>query len=125
MMEPDRMRLTRVRSPQENEVGVLRFLVRARRAARSQDGRQTDDRGSVSGPVTAIDVVVAEHLPRELRREEVDLVGRLRAAEDSSRRPAVRGQAAAESIGGTIERFVPGTWSHNAVFANQRLRQSG
>src|SRR5512146_2847507 len=106
MMEPDRMRFTGVRSPQEDEVGVLRFLVRAGRAARPQDGRQTDDRGSVSGPVTAVDVVVAEYLPRELRREEVHLVGRFRAAEDSGRRSAMRRQALAEAFGGAVECFI-------------------
>src|SRR5213075_2009663 len=67
MMKPDRMRLTGVRAPEEDEVSVLRFLVRARRAAGSQDCRQTDDARSVSGSVAAVDVVVAEHGARKLR----------------------------------------------------------
>src|SRR5215207_7522815 len=107
MVEPDRVRLTGVRTPEEDEVSVLRFLVRARRAASSQDCRQTDDARSVSGPVAAVDVVVAEHRPGKLRRQEVDLVGRLRAAEDSGRGPSVFGQAALESLGRAIEGLVP------------------
>src|SRR5690242_19316964 len=118
MMEPDRMGLTGVRSPQENEVAMLRFLIRAGRAARSQDGRQTDDRGSVSGPVAAIDVVVAENLPGELRRQEVDLVGRLRVAEDSRGLATMGRQRPAESLGGTVECFIPGSGPKNAVVAD-------
>src|SRR4051812_37226105 len=66
MVEPDRMRLTGVRAPEEDEVSMLRFLVRARRAASSQDCRQTDDARSVSGSVAAVDVVVAEYRPGKL-----------------------------------------------------------
>src|SRR5690348_10620763 len=100
MMEPDRVCFTGVRSPEEDEVGVLRFLVGRRRAAGSQDGRQTDDRGSVSGSIAAVDVVVAEDLPGHLRREEVDLVGRFGAAEDSGRGAAIFSQIATKSLGG-------------------------
>src|SRR5436190_14719104 len=92
MMKPDRMRLTGVRAPEEDEVGMLRFLVRARRASSPQDCRQTDDARSVSGSIAAVDVVVPEYRPRELRRQEVDLVCRLRAAKDSGRRPSMPGQ---------------------------------
>lgn len=124
MMEPDRMRLARVRSPQEDEVGVLRFLVRAGRAARSQNGRQTDDGGSVSGSIAAVDVVVAEDLPGEFRREEIDLVGRLRAAEDSRRLTSVRGQISAKALGRTVERFIPRRRAKHTVLADERLCQT-
>src|SRR6201999_2238509 len=66
MMKPDRMRFTGVRTPEENEVSVLRFLVRARRTTGAKDGRQTDDRRRVSGPIATVDVVVAEDLSRHL-----------------------------------------------------------
>ena len=123
-MEPDRVRLTGVRSPEEDEVTLLGFLVRAGRTARAQDGRQTDDRGSVSGPVAAIDVVVAEDLPGEFRRQEVDLVGRLRAAEDSGRRVTLSGQVATKSFRGTVEGFVPTGGAEQAVVTDQRLGQA-
>src|SRR6266536_4346670 len=107
MVEPDRMRLAGVRSPEEDEIGVLRFLVRARAATGSQDCRQTDDGRSVSGPVAAVDVVVAEDLPGELRCQEVDFVRRLRAAEYARRGSTVLGQVATETLGCAIEGFVP------------------
>src|SRR5439155_4260049 len=40
MVKPDRMRLTGVRSPEEDEIGMFGFLVRARAAARPQNCRQ-------------------------------------------------------------------------------------
>jgi len=79
----------------------------------------------VSGPVTAIDVVVAEDLPGEFRRQEVDLVGRLRAAEDSGGLATMGLQTLAESLGGAIECFVPGSGPKDAVVADERLRQAG
>ena len=84
-MEEDRVRLARVRSPQDDDVGLLDFPIGAGAAARSEDRRQTDDAGSVSGAVAAVDVVVAEDRASELLREEVHLVRRVRAAEDSER----------------------------------------
>src|SRR5436190_5635314 len=124
MMEPDRMRLPGVRSPEEDEIGVLRFLVRARAPARSQDCRQTDDGRSVSGPVAAVDVVVAEDLPGEFRRQKVDFVGRLGAAEYARRGSAVLGQVATEALGGAVERFVPRRGTESAVVADEGLSEA-
>src|SRR3954465_14131741 len=122
MVEPDRMGFTGVRAPEEDEVRVLRFLVRARRAACPKDCRQTDDAGSVSGPIAAVDVVVAEDPAGELRRQEVHFVRRLRAAEDSGRRPAVFGQIALEPLRGAIEGLVPRGGTEHSVVANEWLR---
>ena len=118
MVEEDRVRLARVRAPEENAVRLLDLLIGARPAACSEDRRQTDDARGVSGPVTAIDVVVAEDLPGEFRREEVDLVGRLRAAEDSGGLATMGRQGFTESLGGTVECFVPGSGPKNAVVAD-------
>ena len=57
MVEEDRVRLARVRAPEEDEIGLLDLLVRARAAARSEYRRQTDDARGVSGAVAAVDVV--------------------------------------------------------------------
>jgi hypothetical protein len=52
VMEEDRVRVARVRSPQEDDVGVVVLLIRGGPATRSEDCRQTDDARSVSGSVT-------------------------------------------------------------------------
>ncbi len=81
VMKVDRMRLSRVRSPKDDQVGVLGLLVGARAAACPEDRRQTDDARSVSSSIAAIDVVAADDGASELLRDIVHLVGRLRAAE--------------------------------------------
>ena len=79
----------------------------------------------MSGPITAIDVVVPEHRSCKLRREEVHLIGGLRAAEDSGRRSAVLRQIASEPIGRAIESLIPTGGTEDAVVADERLRQAG
>ena len=90
VVEEDRMRLPGVRAPEEDHVRLLDLAVRRRPAARSEHRRQTDDARCVSGAVTRVDVVRAHHLARELLRQEVHLVRRLRAREDPERRRRVR-----------------------------------
>src|SRR2546428_9270815 len=83
MVEEDGVRLPRVRPPQDDQIRLLDLLVGARPAPCSEHRRQTDDTWSVSSPVTAVDVVAAEHLAHELLSDEVHLVGGLRAAEQA------------------------------------------
>ena len=52
MVEEDRMRLTGIRSPQEDDVRLLDLAVGRGPAARTERCRQTDDTGRVSGAVT-------------------------------------------------------------------------
>ena len=52
VVEEDRMRLTGIRSPQEDDVRLLDLAVGRGPAARTERCRQTDDTGSVSGAVT-------------------------------------------------------------------------
>src|ERR1043166_5965220 len=125
VMEPDRVRFAGVRSPEEHDVGVFRLFVRAGAAPRSENCRQTDDAGSVSGPVTTVDVVVAEHHARELGRGEVHFVARLGTAENAERVAAVRGDVARESLGGAIQRLVPTRATQHAVLAHERVREPG
>jgi hypothetical protein len=61
----------------------------------------------VSGPIATIDVVVAEDLSGHLRRQEVHLVGGLRAAEDSRRRATVVAQISTEAFRRTVKSVVP------------------
>jgi len=52
VMKEDRMRLTGIRSPQEDDVRLLDLAVGRGPAARTERCRQTDDTGRVSGAVT-------------------------------------------------------------------------
>ena len=90
VVEEDRVRLPGVRAPEEDHVRLLHLTVRRRPAARSEHRRQTDDAGCVSGAVTGVDVVGAHHLARELLRQVVHLVRRLRAREHPERAGGVR-----------------------------------
>ena len=108
VMEEDRMRLARIRSPQHDEVGVFDLLVRAGSPTCSEHRRQTDDRRSVSGAVAAIDVVAAKDLTHELLRDEVHLVGRLRAAEQADPVAGVPLGRRPQTRRGPVEGLVPG-----------------
>ena len=77
MVEEDGVRLAGVRPPQQNEVRVLDFLVRARPPACAKYRRQTDDARGVSGPVAAVDVVGPNGGAQDFLREIVHLVGGL------------------------------------------------
>jgi hypothetical protein len=76
MMEEDRVRLTSIRPPENNEVRVLRLLVGAGPSTPSKNCRQTDDARGVSGPVTTVNIVTADYGPGKLLGEKVQLVGR-------------------------------------------------
>ena len=123
VMEEDRMRFARVRSPQENDVGILRFQVRVRAATRTENRRQTDDARGVSSSVATIDVVRSKNGSRELRREKVHLVRRSRATEDAERVGPMLGDDAPKAVGRRIERFVPRRRCQYAVAADHRFRQ--
>ncbi len=74
MMKEDRMRFSRVGSPQNDDIGLFGLMVRACTAARSKYGRQTDDTGSVSSAITAIDVIRTHDLTGEFLRRVVNLI---------------------------------------------------
>ena len=125
MVKPDRMRLTGVRSPEEDKIAMFGFLIRARAAARAKYCRQTDDARSVSRSVAAVDVIVAERDAGQLLRQKVHLVGGLGAAEDSRGvRPVIR-QVATEPFRRPIQRFVPGSGPEHAMLTHQRMCESG
>src|SRR6185295_544423 len=104
VVEVDRVRLARIRSPQDDEVRFLDFAVRARPAPGSQYRRQTDDARGVSRAVAAVDVVAADDAAGELLRQIVHFVGRLRAAEQAEARGPVPIDDGAKSFRGAIER---------------------
>ena len=124
VMEEDRVRFARIRSPEEDDVRLLRLTIGARATARTEHCRQTDDAGSVSGPVTAVDVVRAEGHARQLLREKIHLVRGLRAAEDPDRVRSPRGDAAPEPVGRAREGFVPRRGPQDAALTDERRAQA-
>src|SRR5438105_9529318 len=88
MMEENRMCFPGVGSPEKNHVGFFNLLVRVCAPACSENHRQTGDARGVSSTVAAIDVVASDDDARELLRNKVHLVRRLRATEQPERLPS-------------------------------------
>ena len=110
VVEEDRVRLAGVRAPEQDR----------RRSPRSRwyDDVPPPAPNTVARPTTLgacqvrlqrVDVVRAHHLARELLRQEVHLVRRLRAREDPERRRGVGGTGTREAVRRAIERLVPAT----------------
>src|SRR5438105_859819 len=75
------MGLARVRTPEDDQLGLLSLAVGRGPSSGSEHCRQTGDAWSVSSSVAAVDVVAVHDRARELLRHEVHLIGGLRAAE--------------------------------------------
>src|SRR5438445_13347780 len=109
MVEKDRVRLTRVRAPQHNQLRVRNLAIRTGAAAQPEDCRQTDDTGGVSSAVAAIDIIAAddaadEHLPRVIQ-----LVGGLGATEHAEPLRVVPPDLTAKALADPAERPIPGS----------------
>src|SRR5262249_37314752 len=124
VVKEDRVRLARVRSPEEDQIGLFTLLVRARPPARSEYRRQPGDAGGVSRPVAAVDVVAADDAPRELLGDEVRLVRALRAAEEPERARSVLVDHPTKARDGPVERLVPCGRPKLSGLADQRLGES-
>ena len=122
-MEEDGMRVSRVRSPQDDNVRLLDLTVRAGSPTRSKCGRQTDDAGSVSSAVTAVDIVRAHNLPSELLCGIVHLIGCLGAAENPERLWAALPRRIKSRCSST-ERLVPRRYAQRSILADHRLGQT-
>jgi hypothetical protein len=89
MMEEDRVGIASIRPPQDDYVSFFHGSVGTRATSRSEDRRQTDDAGSVSSAVTAVNIVTADYRASEFLRHKIHLVRRLRATKHPDRRPTV------------------------------------
>ena len=124
MVEENRMRFPRVRSPQQDDVGIFNLAIRTGPAARSEDRRQTGDAGGVSSPVAAINVVRTHDAANEFLRRIIQLVCGLRATEHAKIPRIVLRNGFAERHGDAFQGFIPGGWTMRTVLAHQRLRQA-
>src|SRR5215831_8327983 len=107
MVEEDRVRLARVRTPHDDEVRVLRLPVGAGAATCSENCRQTDDTRGVSSAVTTVDVVTAHDGTDELLRCVVHLIRRLGTAEHPERLGGILLAGLGEPGGGAVQRLLP------------------
>jgi len=120
-MEEDRVRLPRVRSPQQKRSGLFCLGVRTRTTARSEDRRQTDDAGGVSSPVATVDIIAPDHRTNEFLRDVVQLVGCLGATKHAEQAGVAPFDDVPERQRNTVESFVPRRRTVRSVFTNQRL----
>ena len=125
VMEENRMRFPRVRSPQQDHIGLFNFAIRAGTAARSEYRRQTGDAGGVSSPVAAIDIVAAHDAANEFLRDVVQFVGGLGATEHAKVPRIVLRDGLAERRSDAVHGFIPGSGTMRTVLAHQRLGQAG
>ena len=121
-MEEDRVRLPRVRAPQQDDIRLFNLTVRAGTAARPKYRRQTDDARGVSSTVAAIDIVTADHRPHELLRDIVELVGGFRATEHAERVRPVFFFLAPEAFGYAVQSLIPSGGTVLSIFTDKRLR---
>ena len=73
-MKEDGVRITRVGTPEDDDVRLLNLTVGACTASRTKHCRQTDDTRRVSSAVAAINIVGAHDLSSELLCGKVHLV---------------------------------------------------
>ncbi len=123
VMEEDRMRLARIRSPEHDQVGALDLLVGARAAACPEYRRQTDDARGMSSSIAAVDVVAADDRTSELLGDVVHLVGGLRAAEHPKGASAATLPRVGQSRSGAVERLVPGSAAQGSAITHEGMRQ--
>src|SRR6266700_8125456 len=124
MMEKNWVRFTRVRSPQQNYIGVLNFTIRTCTASRSKYRRQTGDARGVSSPVAAVYVVRPHHRSDELLRRIVQFVCGLGATEHAKVARIFFVNGFAERCGDAVHGLIPGSWTMRIVLTHQRLGQT-
>src|SRR5580700_6521744 len=117
MMKENRMRFPRVRAPQQDDVGVFNFAIRASPAACSEYRRQTGDAGGMSSPVAAVNVVGAHDTASEFLRRVVQFVSSLGATEHAKVPRIVFLNGFAECRGDAVQGFIPGGGTMRTVLA--------
>src|SRR5215831_16324567 len=118
------MRLSRIRSPQQDHIRIFGFTIGTCTAARSEYRRQTGDAGGVSSSVATIDVVRSHHGTNKLLRWIVQLIGGLGAAEHAEVARIMPVNRSAERRGHTVHGFIPRGNAVPAVFTDQGLRKA-
>ena len=120
IMKENRVRFARVRSPENDEVSLFRFLIGTRAAPRPEDSRQTDDAWSVSSAVATVNVVGSHDLSSKLLRQKVHFIGRFRTTENAELLRSSRSRCGKPSRN-PAKRLFPCRILENAVHPDHRL----
>src|SRR5580704_19772376 len=105
MMEENRVRLARIRSPKQNDVRIFNLAIRASATTGSENRRQTGDARGMSSPVAAINVVGAHDAADEFLRGVIQFVGRLGTTEHAEVPWVVPGDGFAEGRNDAVQGF--------------------
>jgi|SRR5215813_2291882 len=124
VMKKDRVRLARIRAPQENEIGLLDLPIGTGPASSTENCRQTGDTRRVSSAVTAVYVIAADNQPGELLGHEVRLVGSLRAAEQSERLRSALCDGSLKALSRAGQRLIPRGGPQATLLTHERLSES-
>ena len=119
-MEKDGMGFACVRTPKQDDAGLLNFAVRAGSAASPENRRQTDDAGGVSSAVAAVDVVRADHRAHKFLSHVVELIGGFRATEHAEGARPMLFDLCAESGRDAVQSLLPTRRAMLAVLADER-----
>lgn len=124
VVKKDRMRLSRVRSPQDNQVGLFHLFIRAGAAPCAKDCRQTGDARRVSSAIATINVIAANHQPGELLGHEIRLVRSFRTAKESKRSRSMLLYGALKSCGSARQRLIPRDRTELTVITDERFGET-
>ena len=124
MMEEDRVRVARVGPPQDDEIGLLSFLVRTRSPTCSEYCRQTDDAWSVSSTVARVDRVGTYGHTDELLGEVVHLIGAFGTTHHPERARPVAASDITDAPGRPVERLIPRCWAEDTAVPHERTSES-
>ena len=119
-MKENRVRFARVRSPENDEISLFRFLIGTRASPRPEDSRQTDDAWSVSSSVATVNVVGSHDLSSELLRQKVHFIGRFGTTENAERLRSLRSRFGKPGRN-PAKRLFPCRILENAVHPDHRL----
>lgn len=123
-MEEDGMGFAGVGSPEKDHIGFFDLLIAGGSTTGTEHCRQTDDRRSVSGSVTGVDVVGSEHRSTELLGCVVHLIGGLGTTEHGEATMPTIGKRRIESRDRPIECLVPSGGPECPVMSDQGLGQT-
>jgi len=119
VVEIDRVRIPRIRSPQQNKISVFHLGVRRGSATGSKHCRQTDDARCVSSSVTGVNIVRTHSSTHKFLCRVIHFVGALRTTEETECLMSAVVDGLAEPAGSTSECLIPSGFSKLSVFTNQ------
>ncbi len=124
-VHPDHGMLLRgVRADHKDDPGVPDLINRVRHGAGAESGGKAAHGGGMAEPGAVVDIVRADHGPRELHEHEVVLVRALGGPQDADGVGAVDVPELGELRGGFLQGFFPGGAPEGGAFLDERCGQA-